>query len=87
MIKTYLRLRWGAYLYHTTHPLVTPAVWWSAALMLVMFVLNLWLYISDLTSKPHQPTELQTRVVKEFFQLPDSKGIVNLAVDLNSKDK
>lgn len=88
MTKLYFRLRWGMYFYQRTHPLVTPGVWVAMAFMVLMFIVNVTFFVTDtFTGHNPKPSVTQTRVVKEFFRLPDSKGIVNLTLDVNQKDK
>lgn len=85
--KLWLRTSWTLHMYMRTHPLVSPGVLICAAVMLVLWVYNVMNFVSGLYHKLDEPTAVSQRVVKEFFYLPDSKGIVNLVIDINKKDR
>lgn len=87
MTKLYLRLRWFMYTFQSTHPLVTPGVWVCGLLLLVMWLYNVASFVSSIYDKHDESPKIGQQVVKEFFYLPDSKGIVNLTLDVNKKDK
>lgn len=82
----YLRIYWKLHFYRRTHPYVTPLVLWCALIMVVLWVYNVVHFVSVLYHKHDEPTQVSQHVVKEFFYLPDSKGIVNLVADINKKD-
>ncbi|QXO10044.1 hypothetical protein pEaSNUABM37_00083 [Erwinia phage pEa_SNUABM_37] len=84
--KLYLRVYWSLHFYMRSHPLVTPGVLWCALIMFVLWTYNVVHFVSGLYHKRDEPTVIGQRVVKEFFYLPDSKGIVNLVADINKKD-